>query len=206
MSNLAFVKIPKTGTQTIEDSLRPVFVENPCLTSMHLTVEQFSSHGHAHDFITMVRDPLQQYISAYYYTKNKMNAAAIGAPPTDGRPRVLREHRLVISATASLEEYLLNAPVDDFLVKYTAGTTMDDFIFVGETNHMDESLALLTAVTGIPTHSEWANRNPKRPMTLQPYWVPADVEAAFKARNAGEYEVYAKGVERFESLKAKWLQ
>lgn len=203
MSNLAFVKIPKTGTQTVEASLD--HKANPCLLRAHLTVADFAKHKHGHDFMTMVRDPLQLYISAFYYIKNKKHAEKSGHKPSDGRPRVLQHHGKVIDAVATLEEYLLNAPANDFLSLYTAGTQLSDFIFVGETNHMDESLALLGKILGVTTKHLWKNKNPKRPNTLQPYWVSADVATAFKARNSGEYEVYAKGMERFDALKAKWL-
>jgi hypothetical protein len=152
----------------------------------------------------MVRDPLQQAASCYYYIRNLSNAQAIKNQNGERNLGVLANHRL-ITETATLDEYLLTAPADDFAVKYFDGMQPSEFAVVGETNEMDTSLALITAVTGIKTHSLWENRNPARPATLQPYYVDPVVAAEFEARNAGEYDLYYKGIEHFNALKAKWL-
>jgi hypothetical protein len=206
MNNLAFVRIPKTGSTTLLQSLKGL-TEHPCIETQHQTIATMELHGHAHEYFTIVRDPLQQYISCYYFVKNSMNKRTVyrplDAPDLGFGP--LGGHQLAIASTNGLAEYLLNAPIDDFTSKYLSGTLPADMVVVGEVTEMGASLALISAVTGISTHLAWENRNPARQATLQPYYVDPAVVAAFKVRNAGEYELYAKGVEHFNALKAKWL-
>ena len=204
MSNVALIRVPKSGSTTLLRNLQRARNDHPCITHQHRPVSFFAEHGHAHDFITMVRDPLQQAVSCYYYVRNVANAQRMRDPNGQANLGVLAEHR-ILSEGMTLDEYLFTAPANDFAGKYFETAQPSDFAVVGVTNEMAASLALVTAITGIPTQERWDNKNPARPETLQPYYVDPAVAAEFKTRNAIEYDLYNKGVEHFEFLKAKWL-
>lgn len=205
MNNIALIRVPKSGSSTIMHSIGGLDDSRPCVIREHETVDYFNLHGHSHDFITTVRDPLQQYVSCYYYVRNVHNRFVFENPLEPfANPGSLFQHRLVALDT-SLNDYLMAAPSNDFAAKFFCGAYPSDFAVIGETNQMDATLAVITAVTGISTTPTWMNKNPARPATLQPYYVDPAVAAAFKIRNAGEYDLYYKGLEHFNALKAKWL-
>jgi len=209
MSNLAVVRIPKTGTVSLLTGMLPLMVSDqyPCVTNLHKTTDYFNRHPHDHDFITMVRDPLQQYISCYYFLKNRAHIAETGRHiHVDGRDGTLRTQRKAVEASTSLEDYLSNTVVGDFAERYFGKVAPESFMFVGETNQMEASIAVLSKMLNMPMQVHWENRNPKRPTTLQPYYVAPSVAAAFKARNASEYDLYERSVAHFNTLKATWLQ
>lgn len=203
--NISLIRIPKTGSTTLFRNLPVGSPDYPCLSADHIIRAEYEAHGHPHDYITMVRDPLQIYCSNFYFLKNRMNIQKVRPDYKPAPKMVLADHMNPIKAANGIEQYLVTAPTNDFITRYFSGALPDDFVFIGETNHMAESLALLSAITGLPTRYVWENKNPKRPSTLQPYWVPKGVGIAFKKRNEQEYELYAKSVERFNALKAKWL-
>lgn len=200
--NLAHIRIPKSGSTTIANNLDQIRNQHPCLSRVHFSTAYFEGHGHSHDYIGMVRDPIQQYISAYYYIKNirAQNVVAEG-----NRKNVLPELAAVVDATNSLNDYLLNAPINDFAVRYFGVIQPSDFFFIGTVNEMEASLAVLGAMAGFSPINVWSNKNPARPQTLQPYWVPNDIAQQFMARNELEYEMYFKGLEKFNQLKGQYL-
>jgi hypothetical protein len=207
MSNLALIRVPKCGSTTLAHSLRPLFKSDdyPCLAPTHNTVGLFLSHDHPHDFVSMVRDPLQLYCSAYYYVRNVAAQGGFYDNLVQGLRKVVLEEHTKIALDTTLEEYLVSAPENDFMTVFFEGIEPKDFLFLGEVNQMQTSLDLFTRITGIPTNYEWANKNPNRPETLQPYWADPSVVSVFKKRNEQEYEVYAKSIEHFNHLKSTWL-
>lgn len=208
MSNFAMVKVPKTGTTTVVFGYQDLWKseEHPCLSSAHWTISMWGErHGdHSHDFFTWVRDPLQMYCSSYYFLKNRIHRIEHASKSVEEDKHPLYEHSLMLQDITSLEEYLLEAPANDFMPKYFGGSDLKDYVFVGKTEEMSTSLQIFTKITGLPIKDEWRNKNPKRPETLQPYYVPADVAAKFKKRNYQEYEAHAKGLELFEAFKRRY--
>jgi len=154
---------------------------------------EFSVHGHHHDFITLARDPLQLQCSAYYFLKPRVNQP-------DLPPAAYKYHPITIEMLqngCTLEEFLTSHPADQFMAKYWAGSDPRDFLWVGNQAEMGASLALLKSLTGLDI--------PDVPVNVGPhtgrYEVPRDVESVFQRRNQGEYEMYNKAIEKFESLK-----
>lgn len=205
--NKAFIRVPKTGTTSLINGIREAVdsPSHPCLTRAHDLATTLLAHDHGHDFITMMRDPLQTSASCYYFVKNRLNIEEFDpSVKAGGRSGVLTVHADLIETGVTLEEYLLQSPANDFFGKFFGPLQPADCAFVGSVDDMVTSFKLLTAITGIPSTWRWSNKNPKRPATLQPYYVSPEVTAAFKERNALEYELYTKGLEQFAALKKRY--
>ena len=188
--SLAFIRVPKTGSTVIASQIQAL--NDPCLTDRHVTAAEFAAHGHPHEFITLARDPLQMQCSAYYYLKPRVRQPDL--PPAAYKYDPLTIQMLQNNCT--LDEFLTEHPGDQFMAKYWAGEDPRNFLWVGLQTAMGESLGILESLTGLALENRYINMGTHSGV----YVVPDAVEQVFRARNQGEYEMYAKAVEKFETL------
>ena len=188
--NLAFIRVPKTGSSVLAAGLESQ--QAGCLSIHHMTAVEFSTHPHSHDFITLARDPLQMQCSAYYYLKPRVHQPDLPPAAYKYHPTTIE----MLQSNCTLEEFLTEHPGDQFMAKYWAGEDPRDFLWVGLQTAMGKSLAVLESLTGLVVENVYVNLGTNTGV----YVVPREVEQVFRSRNRGEYEMYAKAVEKFETL------
>lgn len=190
-----FIRIPKSGSTSIIAAINQI---DPNHDNRHLTVSEIRQDGQEHLFYTMIRDPLQQYVSTYYYAKMfvEQNLDFANTPQPMLQPFL--EHMSIIRQTTCLEEYLLIGPSNAFLGKYLFGLDPKELICVGYLEDMDTSRRLLNEIVGLPILPVWLKKGP----VDGPYTVADSVVNEFKEKNFLEYELFESALEHFHFLKS----
>ena len=189
---LAHIRVPKTGSSVLAFQLQSNKTE--CLTDRHVTAQEFATHEHPHEFITQARDPLQLQVSAYYFLLPRVFQHSDLPPAAYGyAPQTIE----MLQNRCTLEEFLTEHPGNQFMAKYWEGTDPREFLWVGLQSEMDVSIDMLNKLTTLNIENMYINVGP----TAGPYNVPPAVEEVFRYRNQAEYEMYAKAVEKFKSLR-----
>lgn len=135
--------------------------------------------------ITILRDPLEQVLSGYFYVKQRH-------PTPEGYPAW---------ASPDLETHILN-PALTFRNHFPAELSRDNykdileerFIEIGLTEQLDLSLARIAQALGKPFDTgslPWLNK------ALRDQDVPEDLRARFIETHALDYEIYAYVKARF---------
>lgn len=186
-----FVRIPKSGSTSYTASLSQTNIN---YDKRHLTIKQLLENGSNQKFYCFVRDPLEQYISMYYYAKN--------LDPSPDQPMIdaFLEHIEVIKHCRSLTDYLLNAPHNAFLGKYLSGVNPNELICIGRTDKFEESLNLISKIVGIPVFNVWLKKNSYTVEDLS-----FGIVDKFMSNNELEYELYLKSLEHYNKLKNIYL-
>lgn len=187
--NSVFLRIPKSGSTSILASILRV---QPNFDSRHKTVDEI---GKNHKFFTMIRPPLQQYCSTYYFLKN------IDQNVYDEKNFMLTpfiEHMNVINQVNTIEEYLLNCPKNAFLTKYLCGLSPYDLESVGHVDYMHETRQIFHVMYNFPILDIWARKNPDK---MDNYVVSFSIEEQFKLRNEVEYDLYCQALDHFLTFK-----
>jgi len=205
MVMFSFIRIPKSGSTSIMASIAKInFAQHtPNFEMRHLTVEEIKKDGQEHNFYTVIRNPLQQYISMYYQAKGFVEQNLDFSDTPQPMLEAFIDHMKVVRETDSLEEYLLNAPQNAFLGKYLSGMSPTDLACVGHIDFMDETRYLFNKVVGLPVVPVWLKRNPLREKDI--YEVASSVGFKFSMRNELEYDLYTQAWHHFNNLKNIYL-
>ena len=185
-----FIRIPKSGSTSLMVSIG---ASDPNFNHRHRTVKEILQDGKDHKFYTMVRDPLEQYCSMYYYAKDMIGLDIKENPMMEA----FIDHVEAVKKYPDLEEYLLHAPPNAFLEKYLSGLNPEELVCVGRLDRFEESLELITKIIGIPTLNVWLKRNYKN----IPYTVSESTKSIFIKNNEHEYMLYNKSLLYFNKLR-----
>lgn len=186
-----FIRIPKSGSTSFAASLSRAI---PNYDPRHLTVKDILADGQERKFYCFVRDPLQQYISMYYYAKNLPTS-----PISDDKYKIMdafMEHINVVQQTKSLSDYLMHAPQNAFLGKYLSGLDPSELACVGRLDRFDESLVLISKIVGIPVVNTWLKKGSYTAEDLS-----FGIVDKFMSNNELEYGLYRKSLEHYDKLK-----
>lgn len=198
-----FLRIPKSGTTTIVESINKKYGDFPI---KHATVDQLLEMQQGLQFFTMIRDPLQQYCSMYYHYKAMIDDPEYPANLYNarGNPKYDPDQLESVLKSNTLEEYLLNSPQNAFLGKFLCGLSPYSLICVGHVDHMDDTYKLFNKILDLPITPGWLRRNPNR-KDNNPYTVDNSILEQFKKRNEVEYDLYAQSYEHFNKLRERYL-
>ena len=195
-----FIRIPKSGSTSLMAAIAQV---TPNFDNRHLTVKQILEDGQEHSFYCIIRDPLQQYVSTYYYAKGFVEQNLDFSDTPQPMLEAFLEHMQVIRQTTSLEEYLLNAPNNDFLGKYLSRLDPSELLCIGHVDQMYETRALFNKVIGLPIVPLWLKKGPMR--QNGPYTVEKSVKDRFISNNELEYHLYNKSLYLFDQFLKNYL-
>lgn len=208
MKKIGFIHVPKTGGLGLAQHWKS---QGITWCGKHQSLDTLIKHEHDHTYITFVRDPLQTYISFYYFvTRHRINLYKHHTPQDmanmhliwgehggiqeDGNP----DMHVGGKVKASLNEFLENCEPNQMFGYYFSPHGPEEIDFVGYTKEMDKSYDLLAATTGIVAPKKWTNINPNKKIDEE-YMVNIDLDA-FKKRNELDYEMYYRGLERYNKL------
>jgi len=213
MKKIGFIHVPKTGGLGLAEYWRS---QGTVWCGKHQTLGTLMKHEHEHTYITFVRDPLQTYISFYYFvTRHHINLYKHHTPQDmpnmhliwgehgglqeDGNP----DMHVKGNAKVSLNEFLENCEPNQMFGHFFAPHGPEAIDFVGYTKEMDKSYDLLAKTTGIIAPKRWININPNKKLN-EDYVVNIEIDA-FKKRNELDYEMYHRGIERYNKLCKEYL-
>jgi len=206
------VHIPKTGGSSFRQVLEQQFgdrlqlaydpndgwpiVPKPACIHGHGVFEHFADVIAAHAnvrWMTFLREPLQSAISQYFFTKWHSDQTS-GA--------TFRDRGLEYWLTHA-EPFRWPDPPGynhNRYAKWFEPHPIEQYDFVGLTEHFDESLVLLYRLF------QWEPLYYKRENVggYDPPNLPEDVITRFRELNAGDYAIYAQAVERLESDKREY--
>ncbi len=156
--------------------------ENPVCVYGHFNRDRGfgveSSYPNVRQFVTILRDPFEQVVSAYYWRRRP------DVPKRRPVPEIsLREH---VSQTQS--EMLLHFPREMTRDNYR-DLIEEFFIEIGLLEDLPTSLQRIAAALGKPTIKDTGQRLNATPRDAQ-YEGADDLREAFITRHALEYEVY----------------
>lgn len=191
-----FIRIPKSGSTSMMASISQVY---PYSDNRHLTVSEILEDGKDHKFYTVIRDPLQQYCSMYYFLKNREDEVY---NPDNFMLIPFVEHMDIIKQTNSLNEYLVNCPENAFLGKYLSGISPLNLESIGHLDHMDDTRKIFNIMLKLPIAPVWLKKNP---CVNGRYFVEKNIIIKFLKRNELEYDLYRQGYEYFNNLRKSYL-
>ena len=193
-----FIRIPKSGSTSIIASISQANVR---YSRDHLTASEILADGDKHEFYAIARDPLKQYISMYYYAKGFVEQNLDFSDTPQPMLYAFLEHMSVVRQTTCLEEYLLNAPRNDFLGKYLSGISPYDLLCVGRLDRFDESIKMIEKVTGITMYPAFLKKN-----NYVPEKISDSAIAKFMSNNEFEYDLYGQCLDHYDNLKKLLLE
>lgn len=198
MINVAFIRVPKCATTSLAitlDVMHQCGVINLCSGPGLKTAAVLEQHAHVHQYVTMIREPLQLYISYYWYLK-RLNAdgkdIAVG-------PAHIRNNMPLVLASATQEDWLRDCPKNMMFKHFYDPLTKTDFAYIGVVAQMDRSNDLLNAIIGFRHMTTMdINVNPDKPLS-EPYTTTYDPDL-FATQCAQDYAYYNAGLDRFNTL------
>lgn len=185
----AFVHVPKTGGKFMKKYLRPPLNFDLCPESNlapHQPVSWYESHNHDHIFMTMVREPYDRAVSEYFYMKRlneERNPSQLKIKAEDITDKYLEFYSFMFGSVYST---------------YYNSKEIEDFDFVGNMHDMERSIKLANAMFDLGIVNEHINVNPYHTIN-QPY-DGGYSRSEFKEKNAKDYEIFYRGIEKFNSL------
>jgi hypothetical protein len=198
MINVAFIRVPKCGTTSLALTLGVMHdagIINLCSGTGLKTATVLEQHAHAHQYVTMIRDPLQQYLSYYHYLC-KINA--------DGKdislgPQHIRTYMPLALSSPTQEDFLRDVPKNIMFRHFYSPLVKADFAYIGVVEQMARSNDLLQAIIGWRHVTNLdINVNPDKPIG-QDYTTTYD-PVLFAAQCAQDYTYYNAGLDRFNTL------
>lgn len=137
--------------------------------------------------MTFLRDPFDQCVSWYFYWKNTWS----GKMPVIGNVLLLKDY------ADSLTEFLDTNPFSilDFLPKMSSPAEMDDFVFVGITERMQDCANSLANILQQPQTDVWVGG---RGMKTES--IPEESRGDFRESHQKEYAVYDRVVETWSPI------
>jgi hypothetical protein len=191
----AFVHVPKTGGRLMKKYLRYPYCADLCPESNlapHQPVSWFEQHDHDHIFMTMVRDPYDRASSEYFYTKKQLmerSAKSINPHFGDITDTWLKNYAKRCGSVYS---------------HYFNSRKVEDFDFVGNMHNMKASIDLANIMFGLNIQHEEFNVNPNHEVN-KPY-DEGYLRSEFEKENSKDYEIYFRGLEKFEELCRQYLR
>jgi hypothetical protein len=184
---ITYLRVPKTGSTVLAGTLSG---NNITYCGGHVLPARLAGCDHTHEYVTMIREPMQTRASLYYaYLREPAMFANI---PGNDRDRPL------VSSGASLEQFLA-ASHDETYGKFFESLDIASFTFVGQAEQMARSFLLLHAVLNIRLVGPLqANVNPNK-MVAVPYTTNYD-RKQFERDNPKDYIAYRAGLARFSAL------
>lgn len=211
---IGFVHVPKTGGLSLSQHLSDKGIG---WCGKHKSLDTLMHHPHDHFYITFVRNPLQTYISFYYFvTRHKINLYKHHTPQDMANMHLiwgenggLKEDEnpdlhVRGEPQVDLYEFLENCLPNQMFGYYYAPYGPEEIEFVGYTREMEKSYALLNKITDLDAPKEWININPNKDMNKS-YRVDYPTMNKFIKRNELDYEMYFRGLERYEKLCKEYL-
>jgi hypothetical protein len=168
--NISFMHIPKTGGISFKHSFYLEDLDFCC--EGHFSLEELKKCRNAnnHTYITFIRDPFDLAISNYFY-------------------KVRYEHFKV-----KIEDYLES--YDGMYIHYLK--TFDDLNFVGMVEKYNRSVWIFNKMFNTNLRVLFDNVNPEKPVGHS-YKIKYNKELFIK-NNEKEYEIYNRGVEKFNDI------
>jgi hypothetical protein len=198
---ITYLRVPKTGSTALMHALRVRQMEgNIPFCGGHYRAASLMSDaehaGHNHEWVTMIRDPLQTYLSYYHFLSRRVrNNVPV---PLKDLP-TLTESVDIIKSGVTAEEFLDRSVPNLLFTYFYAPLNPLMFTCVGRAEEMERSWQLLGAVTGIqPPCVLEVNVNPEHQMGE--LWQTTFSETEFRQKNLLDYEMYELGLERFSQL------
>ena len=206
LSDLAFVRVPKTGSTSLMQSLFPVISETSgevCLSGVHVPASFYAMHPHPHRLITLVRDPLQMYCSFYWFMKIRLAKKDFKTPLAINPAHL--ENMALLNSGADLGTFLRECPPNQLFPFYYDTIPVSEYFYVGTVDDMKTSMTLLNRMTGIDTSKSMvaSNVNGAKPSSGE-YPVSAETRSIFESRNAQEYSMHELALTRYSELKAEY--
>lgn len=202
MKNIGYIRVPKTGSGSIENFFKQQKNKHLICGIHHLPYVLLSEHTHQHEYFSFVREPLQLYSSFYFFMKKRISYEHIYNNPLDYTP-MNKKNIDLLESKATVEEFLLECPKNQMLSYFIDPLPISELSFVGITENMDESINFLNDKFNFSIENKSINVNTDKTF-LSPYSFSKNIEKKFRLRNEREYEIYEKAKEIFiKNLKEK---
>jgi hypothetical protein len=214
MKNLVMIRVPKTGTThlwALMEILEHHHPDEVVLRGGHYPVSEVQPVTGS-IWLTMVRNPYQTSLSMFYMLRRmaaKPNfdvdqLARIAEDPEKKNRFVWTphyQHNLGLARDLSTTpDIWLERSVPNHALAYHFDTmTPSQFDFVGHTDEMTTSEALLQELLPHQPYGHRWNENPDKPIGAK-YPEGEYTEAMFRERNAREYDLFDEGMDRYHQL------
>ena len=210
---LLFFHIPKTGGVTVSYLLEKHFSvpqmnhQNPLLISYgsHYYLYGFKGNHKNYKMITFLRDPVSRVLSEQRYCIEKHNASphflSMHFLPIEGDP-IETAQNVVCKILSGLNPDDKSITIQQHLdaAKFNL---LHHFLFVGITEHLEESIDLLYALLKWPPNNEFPRFN-QTVKTKECY--PDEVIQLIKKQNWADIELYQFALSLYQERKEKMSQ
>ena len=155
----------------------------------HLNVGDVMEQYPGAEFVVWLRDPVDRVVSHYQFWKR------LEVDFDD--PLYRRFH----DEDMSIEEFAAEPRIRNTQTRTTGRRPVEDFAFIGITEHYDRGLDLFGRLYDVDTSDVVPlNFNPKQGQGR--YDIPDDTRAVIESYNEADITLYHRAVERFEALDA----
>lgn len=199
----AFIHVPKTGGAGIKKSFDKYLCKD--INDEHLPTSYFDKHDHDHIFFTILRDPYDRACSEYFFIKRQLENKVVDVEPWTHNIKLRFKKILDNSIDDFLENFVDQNYNGSVYSYYFNSKNINDFDFVGNMQHMSESLMLINIIFNIKIYSSYININPNHEVG-KPYSFSYS-RKDFEKKYYKDYDIYQEGIEKFKkTYKENYLE
>lgn len=206
VTRIGFIHVPKTGGLGFARWLKSNQI--PTCGGHRNTQKTLRGHDHPHHMVTLIRDPLQTYISFYkFVTRHRINLYKHETPADHDNMRLIwgdmqaqRNPDISVHGEpqVSLLQFLQDCPPNQMFGYYYDNPEALDI--AGRTENLPLFYDMIEMLTGLKPDVPVTNVNPEKNMS-QPYPIPSGLNVEwFKRRMSGDYDMYYAAANRHMDL------
>jgi hypothetical protein len=194
--NIAFIRVPRSGAAPLVKVLQREEKAGRITVCSGYDPERatvLQAHGHTHQYVTVIREPLQLYIGWYHLLRAR---AETGMPMWFPAAQVTSD---LAVASPTVEDFLTNCVKNQMFRYFYTPLVKADFAYIGVYEQLERSFALLQAVAGYRNDSPLAEAFNAKAQHGTVYATTYD-PVLFRAQCAQDYAYYDAGLDRFDTL------